>query len=269
MKPYYRLLPTLFSLGLFFNAGIALADSNADKSIQEIAQCMRVNVFERGAVRDFQIKSTDKEGKSKTIQFKAFWKPSKTSDVIRITLQVQEPKALRGTSYLVVKNLDSEKLYLYLPALRKVRTLQGGEDSQKLWGSDFSIADIKQLQGLMIEGVVKRLPDETIEGRPAYLIETSHSGTGHFYRKVRSYIDQQSCLLLKSELFTADDTLSKVLKADISTLLEIDPWWLIQGYRMSDLRAGTRTDLWLSDIFINERLPESLFTPEGFYIEQE
>ena len=86
---------------------------------------------------------------------------------------------------------------------------------------------------------------------------------------MRSYIDQQSCLLLKTELFGADDSLQKVLTADVSTLLKIDPWWLIQSYRMSDQQAGTRTDLWLSDIFINERLPEALFTQQGFYIEQE
>ena len=245
------------------------AASPAKMSIQDISECMRVNVFERGAVRDFQIKATDKEGKSSELKFKAFWKPAKTSDDIRITLQVTEPKSLRGTAYLVVKNAEQEKLYLYLPALRRVRTITGGEASQKLWGSDFSIADIKQIQGLLLDGDAKRLADARINDRPVYLIETLINGDQGPYHKVRSYIDQQSCLLLKTELFGADDSLQKVLTADVSTLLKIDPWWLIQSYRMSDQQAGTRTDLWLSDIFINERLPEALFTQQGFYIEQE
>jgi hypothetical protein len=240
----------------------------ANMTVKDISDCMRVNVFDRGAVRDFQIKAIDREGKSNKLKFKAFWKPSKTSDDIRITLQVIEPKALKGTAYLVEKYAHSEKLYLYLPAIRRVRTIVGGEANQKLWGSDFSIADIKQIQGLLLDGDAKRLPDASIDGRPVYLIETLGSAPSP-YRKVRSFIDQQSCLLLKAELFSDDGQPHKILTADVSTLLDIDPWWLIQSYRMSDQRAGTRTDLWLSDIFIKERLPEALFTPQGFYIEQE
>ena len=240
----------------------------ADMSVKDISDCMRVNVFERGSVRDFQINAFDREGKSNKLKFKAFWKPSKSSEDIRITLQVVEPKALKGTAYLVEKNTQSEKLYLYLPAIRRVRTIVGGEASQKLWGSDFSIADIKQIQGLLLEGDAKRLPDVRIEGRPVYLVETLGSAPSP-YRKVRSFIDQQSCLLLKAELFSDNGEPHKILTADVSTLLEIDPWWLIQSYRMNDQRAGTRTDIWLSDIFIKERLPEALFTPQGFFIEQE
>ena len=149
-----------------------------------------------------------------------------------------------------------------------MRTIVGGEANQKLWGSDFSIADIKQIQGLLLEGDARRLPDARVEGRPVYQVETLGIAPSP-YRKVRSFIDQQSCLLLKAELYSDNGQPHKVLTADVSTLLEIDPWWLIQSYRMSDQRTGTRTELWLSDIFINERLPESLFTPQGFYDVQE
>jgi len=238
-------------------------------TIKDIAKCMRVNVFERGAIRDFQIKAYDREGKSSKLKFKAFWKPSKDQQEIRLTLQVLEPKSLQGTAYLVTKNAQQHKLYLYLPALKRVRTINGGEASQKLWGSDFTIADIEQIQGLLIDGESRRLNDQTLLDRPVYVIETQTNDNQNGYTKVRSYIDQQSCLIFKAELFSTGDQPHKVLTADTSTLLEIDPWWLVHGYRMQDVQNGTRTELWMSDIFIQERLPETLFTPQGFFIEQE
>lgn len=257
------------SLILILVISFAQAALPANMTVKDIADCMRVNVFERGAIRDFQIRAYDREGKSSKLKFKAFWKPSKNKQEIRLTLQVLEPKSLRGTAYLATRKPQQDKLYLYLPELKRVRIINGGETSQKLWGSDFTIADIEQIQGLLVNGKSQRLTDQTLEDRPVYVIETLTNGSQNTYTKVVSYIDQQSCLIFKAELFSGSTQPQKVLTADASTLLDIDPWWLVQGYRMKDLQNGTRTDLWLSNIYIQERLPESLFTPQGFFVEQE
>jgi hypothetical protein len=230
---------------------------------------MRTNLFDRGAIRDFQIKAVDREGKSKTLKFKAFWKPAKADDKVRITLQVMEPKNLAGTAYLLTRSEEEEQLHLYLPALKKVRRVAGGEISQKLWGSDLTFADIKQIQGLLLDGEVQRLADKKIAGRPIYLLETATDVDQTGYHRVRSYVDQESCMLLKAELFSDGEEPQKVMEADISTLMEIDPWWVVLGYRMTDNHAGTHTEVALSNIYIEERLPKSLFTPKGFYIEHE
>jgi hypothetical protein len=143
------------------------------------------------------------------------------------------------------------------------------DKSQKLWGSDFTLADVKQVQGLLLEGDAKRLADTTVANRPAYLIETITKMEETGYRKVLSYVDQESCTLFKSELFSDGEAPHKILMADISTLLEVEPYWLLFGYRMTDQRAATYTDLKLSDIYLLERMPEALFTPDGFYFPQE
>lgn len=258
-----------FILGLATTSQAAQSADQASKSIEDISACMRVNVFDRGAVRDFQIKAVDREGKSKTTKFKVFWKPAKTDDNVRITLQVMEPENLAGTAYLLMGSAEDDQLYLYLPALRKVRRVVGGEASQKLWGSDLTFADIKQIQGLLLDGKVQRLADQQIAGRPVYILETTTSAEQTGYSLVRSYVDQESCVLLKAELFADGEKPQKVVEADVSTLMEIDPWWLVRGYRVTDNRAGTHTEIALSDIFIQERLPKSLFTPEGFHVDRD
>lgn len=264
-----KILLGFFILGLATITQSALAADPASRSIEGISACMRANVFDRGAVRDFQIKTVDREGKSKTLKFKVFWKPDKNSDNVRITMQVIQPEKLAGTAYLLIREAEEEQLYLYLPALRKVRRVVGGEISQKLWGSDLAFADIKQIQGLLLGGDVQQLADQQLSGRPVHLLETTTNMEQTGYRQVRSYVDQESCVLLKAELFSDGENPHKVLEADISTLMEIDPWWVVLGYRMTDSRAGTHTELLLSDIYIEERLPKGLFTPDGFYINKD
>jgi len=260
-----KIFPSFLTLLLIASSQLTQAAELPDRSIEDIRACMRVNVYDRGSLRDFQIKASDREGRSNTVKIKVFWKPAKINNDVRITLQVIEPDALAGTAYLLTRNADEEKLYLYLSAIRRVKSVVGSEMSQRLWGSDFTFSDIKQVQGLMLDGTVRRLDDQSISGRPVYVLETKTSKQQTGYRMVRSYVDQQSCVLFKSELFSEGDSPHKVMQADVSTLLEIDPWWLILSYRMTDFRAGTHTDLALSEFFILERLPESLFTPEGFF----
>ena len=264
-----KLFLGLLVFGMVVTSQTGQAVAPAAMSVENIGKCMRTNVFERGSVRDFQIKATDREGKSKTLKFKAFWKPTKTDDDVRITLQVMEPDNVAGTAYLILDKGEEEQLYIYLPALKRVRQIAGGEISQKLWGTDLTIADIKQIQGLLLEGQVQRLADQDVGGRTVYVLETATDMAQSGYRLVRSYIDQESCMLVKAEFFTDGEKPHKVLNADMSTLMEIDPWWVVLGYRMTDHRDGGHTDLLLSDIFIQERLPESLFTLEGFHVDRE
>ncbi len=258
-----------FILGLAATSPLAQAKDVTSRSIDDIRTCMRVNVYDRGSLRDFQIKAVDPEGKSNTVKVKVFWKPAKSSKDVRITLQVIKPETLTGTAYLLTRSNDEEQLYLYLSAIRRVKSVIGSEMTQKLWGSDFTFTDIKQVQGLILEGNVQRLADQQIFGRPVYVLETKTDKEQTGYRMVRSYVDHESCVLFKSELFSDGETPHKTMEADVSTLLEVDPWWLILSYRMTDHRTGTHTDLALSEFYIHERLPESLFTPDGFYKNRE
>ena len=264
-----KILLGFFILGLAAMTQATEVADPAKRSIEDIGTCMRVNVFDRGAVRDVQIKSTDAAGKSKTLKFKVFWKPDKNSDNVRITMQVIQPEKLAGTAYLLIREGEEERLYIYLTALGKVRQVGGGEMFQTLWGSDLAFSDIKQMQGLLLDGEVQQGADQQVSGRPVHLLETATNADQTGYRLVRSYVDQESCMLLKAELFSDGKDPHKVLEADISTLMEIDPWWVVLGYRMTNNRAGTNTEILLSDIYIEERLPKSLFSPDGFYINKD
>ena len=241
----------------------------AAMSVDDISVCMRANIVDRGSLRDFDVISIDREGKSSGFKVKLFWKPADAGET-RMVLQVLEPETYKGTAYLVISKPQAEDVvHVYLPALDRVQPITGADMSQPLWGTDFTLAEVKQVQGVLQDGVTKRLADATVMDRAAFVLDTATSVEETGYMRVTSFVDQKTCTLLKTELYADASGPRKVLEADLSTLLQAGKFWLMLGYRMRDLRAGTQTTVKLSDVYLLEDLPRTLFTPEGFYKPQE
>jgi hypothetical protein len=106
--------------------------------------------------------------------------------------------------------------------------------------------------------------DARVFKRAAFVLEVTGAGGGAGYSRIASYVDQATCTLLKAEFFSGTE-LRKVLAADVTTLVEVEPWWLILGYTIENRRSGTSTALSLSNVYLREHLPEELFDPASFY----
>ncbi len=236
----------------------------AAKSVKSIRTCMAGNLVRRGALRDLTLGVYDKEGKVRDLRLRLFWKPSKSGGT-RVNLRIVEPPAMAGSSYLLLQEGPKEEVYFALPGADRALRITGKNMSEPLWGTDFSYGEIKQVLGLLVTGETRRVGDSTVAGRAAYGLETQTSMDETGYRKVVSRVDQASCVLLRSEFIASGDKPRKMLEGDVSTLLQADKYWTILGYKMSDLSRGTHTTLELSDLSIDERLSEKLFTPKQFY----
>lgn len=264
MKFTYK-FTALVATSILLASQQSLAAEPSAMTVDDINACMRANIVDRGSVRDFGITSFDREGKSSSVNVKVHWKPAPDKTLERMTLQVVEPESLEGTSYLIHANAEQQNVYMYLPSLDRVQKVNTGETNQNLWGTDFTFADLQQLQGVVLDGVTQRLADETVFSRSTYVLETTPNPAKYRYTLIKTYVDQESCLMVKTELFEGGSAPGKVLNADISTLLEVEPYWLMRRYAMTDVDAMTRTEVELGDIFLLENLPGSLFSEEGFF----
>lgn len=260
-----RSIRVLACLGLVVIVPPAVAAGDpASMKVDDIRTCMRGNFVERGALRDIEVVSTDRESKSRTLKAKLYWKPTESGDA-RMNLRVTEPEDLKGSSYLLLEKAPAEEVYVYLPAVGRPTQITGDQMNQPLWGTDFSYSDVKQIQGFLQTGETQRRPDAKVAERSVYVLETAlDSKTGGF-RKVVSYVDQQSCTLLKSEFFAKGEAPRKRLEADVSTLLSADTYWLVLGYTMRDLAQNTQTRVTMSDFYLGEQLGEKRFKPDTFF----
>lgn len=236
----------------------------APNSVKDIRACMSDNLVKRGALRDLQLGIYDSEGKVRDLTMKLYWKPSKTKGS-RVHLRILKPDVMLGSSYLMLQEGRNEEVYFYLPGADRALRITGQNMSEPLWGTDFSYGEIKQVLGLLVTGETKRVKDADVQGHGAYVLETTTSIEETGYRMVVNYVDKASCVLLKSEFIATGDKPRKVLEGDLSTLLQADRYWTMLGYKMSDLQRGTYTTLLLSDLSIDERLSEKLFSPTEFY----
>jgi hypothetical protein len=245
-------------------AAPAAATPAAPKSVKDIKACMEANLVKRGALRDLQLGMFDKEGKVRDMKVRLYWKPSKSGGS-RVHLRIVEPVAMIGSAYLMVQEGMSEEVYFYLPGADRALRITGQNMSEPLWGTDFSYGEIKQVMGLLVSGNASRAADATVGGRSAYVVETQTSAAETGYRKVVSYVDQATCVLLKSEFVATGDKPRKVLEGDVASMLQADKYWTMLSYKMTDVNRNTYTQMALSDLSIDERLSEKLFSPKEFF----
>ena len=241
----------------------------AKATVDDIRACMKKNWVAKGSLRDIVVTATDRDGQAHNLKMRLFWKPDKATGSARMNLRVVEPKELADSSYLLLDKPAGEEVYFYLPAAGNVQRITGSNMSQPLWGTDFSYSEIKQVQGLLENGATERKADDNVGGRPAYVLETAtNADTGYF--KVVSHVDQQGCVLVKSEFFVKPgDAERKVLEADTSTLINADTYWYALAYTMTDKKLGTKTRLDMSNLNLFEGSREKLFDPAAFYQDAE
>src|SRR5262245_52739892 len=236
----------------------------AAMSVADIDACMRTNVVDRGSAREIELVSQDREGNSRKVRMKLFWKPAQEGAPPRTMLRVVEPADVAGASYLAIARPEGDEVYFYMPALGRVQRVTSEQDGS-MFGTDLSYAEVKQIQALADTAKTRRLADQKLSERPVFVLETTSDAKTSSYSRIRSYVDQATCTLLKAEFFSGGNEPRKLLEAQLSTLVQVEPWWLILGYTMEDRRSGTSTELNLSDVFLRESPPEALFDPARFH----
>ena len=264
---FQRTAVLLTALGVTLLCGAAIAESAKpgvkEKTVKDIRACMAGNLVDRGALRDLSLGVFDKEGKVRDLRLKLYWKPSKSGGQ-RVNMKLVEPPAMKGSTYLLLQEGFNEEVYFALPGADRALRITGQNMSEPLWGTDFSYGEIKEVMGLLVKGDTQRIADSTVASRATYVLETQTKMEETGYKKVVSYVDQASCVLLKSEFFANGDKPKKVLDGDVTTLMQVDKYWTVLGYTMSDTTRGTHTTLNLSDLTFDERLSDKLFDPKVF-----
>ncbi len=261
----------LYGCGLMVGAYslLGIAPAMAERNIADIQRCMRGNFVDRGTLRDFRIETTDDSGHTEVITAKLYWLPTREGHE-RINMRVASPSSLAGSAFLLRGSNDGDDVQMYLPAMKSVRRITGQDRSQPLWGTDFSVADVKQLQGLLADGETSREDDDDVDGRKTYVLTTiPEAGTSRF-GKITSYVDQQSCMLLRSVFFESKGHAGKILTADTSSLVSEQVYdrtvWMLFAYTMRDLQRNSRSVLSMGGIdLMFKELPARAFEPEHFF----
>lgn len=165
-------------------------------------------------------------------------------------VRFREPADVRGVGFL---RLNSDRLYLYLPAFRKVRRIASSATNENFMGTDFTYEDMSQ--SVYADDYTAR-ELSTQQGQYRLLLEPKPSADVNYHHLV-IHADTSNFVLRKVEYY---NRLERKKELSIDNVENIYGYWMGKMMRMVSLDENHETVLELSDIQFDQGLSDSEFS---------
>jgi hypothetical protein len=240
---------------LWLYATLALA-----AEVPEVARvCMEKNTPATSSVQSIELRARDRSGYEQVLEADTYWKRG-ADQQSRILMHFNEPVDIRGARFLIVENTPQNDMYMYMPGLFKVRKITSKRISSSILGTDFSYEDYERLHGVFTNTRSEQYPDDVLDGRPVHVINSYPEGDSG-YEKIKTYIDIETCVALKTELFESGHQLRKTLTVNPDDITKEGNIHVPRTLLMRDLRDKTETRLRVQAIKTDVALEDDLFDP--------
>lgn len=189
----------------------------------------------------------------------------------KVLIRFRYPGDIEGTGFLQIEHHDGDDdMWIYLPALKKIRRLVTNNKNDSFFGSDFSYGDI--LAPAVSKYRYSLLRMDALDGEDCWVIEseptTEQVRHEYGYGKRVSWIRKSNFMEKQIEYY---DVGQRLLKTQwIPEARQVDSsgykWW---GLRREVLnhKTGHRTLLTFERVDTEKPVPDDLFTPR--YLERE
>lgn len=254
------LLRGVGALVLGWLAGTAQAGAPEDK----LMNCMRANIPQTLRIQEFDLAATDRAGGSRLLRGRLYAK--REDEKLRAMLRLTAPNDVNGASYLMREGEKSDEMYVFLPALNKVRRITGGSSDGPLFGTDLSYADIKQIHNAFSGNQPVIEAAEKLDGRAVKRLSVvPHQEAGSRYSRIRAWVDDESCVALKVE-FLEGNSVRKRLTGPAKALERSGSYWYLSEATMEDLKEGSRTRLKITGVKSGVDMANRFFDTRNFYV---
>lgn len=263
----------LITLTIVFCASSAQAAVDAS----EIMACAFGNAPAGPTVSDVTVTTFDPvtEG-SRTLSGQFFIARTKGDDAtgsqLWAMLRVDKPDYLHGAAYLVreVGGTLRNEMFVYLPAVGRVRRITGSFANKPLLGTTFSYFDFKQIWNAFGDLIPVALAETvTVNDRPAYKLHFhTRPDTRISYSTIAVWVDKQTCVPVRAD-FMRDGEVLKRMTVPKGAIAQTDGRWYPGRIRMRDLVNKLESVMRIKNIKSLEGSGKSLFDPETFYRPQQ
>lgn len=173
------------------------------------------------------------------------------SDAIYCHARFTSPNNVRNTQIIWIdRTSGTDDMWLYLPALKRVTTLNDKNQSRAFMGSDFEFNDFLLMSLSQTHTLLEESPSVwTIQSIPENIDQTP-------YTRWVSTIDKQTHTPVEVQFFT-NETKVKVLK-----VLDVNSDGVPTKSRMTNLSTGSTTLLEIHTMDTKSEIPLSNFTKE-------
>ena len=189
----------------------------------------------------------------------------------KIMIRFHFPGDVEGTGYLQVQHYDGEDdMWIYLPALKKVRRLVANNKKDSFVGTDFSYGDI--LQPVVDTYTHTILRSEVLDGEDCWVIESVPASEqikkDYGYAKKTAWVRKSNFMEKKVDYL---DTGGRPLKTMmVPEVVEVDAathkWWAMKR-EIKNVQTGHSTTIIFENLDTKKPVGEDFFTTR--YLERE
>lgn len=263
-------------IGAFAGLSLALAGSIGSAHAtpktapaEDVMACMQANLPRSFEVETFTIISESAEGSRQNISGSIYFTRENREGQLgpaRAMMKIEQPMALRDSAYLILESPSyvQSGMFVYLPAVRRVRRVSGEMADGRLFGTDISYYDFKQFRNAMADLDAEYLeyqpgprPSHRMRYRPQADVDPG-------FQYMIADIDAQSCLPLRIEYFDRGH-LIKSLSVPEHALTRDGTRWYPAEFTLRDELRGSQTRFITQGFTSDTALPDRLFHPASFY----
>ena len=168
-----------------------------------------------------------------------------------------QPHDVKGTAFLsFTHSTRPDDQWLYLPALKRVKRISSSNKSGPFMGSEFAYEDISSQE--VDKYTYKYLKDESIDGKPAFVIERFPQYENSGYTRQIVWLDKTMYQPLKIDFYDRKNTLLKTLTYH-NYAQYMGNYWRPERMDMINHQNGKTTSLLWNDYKFNNNFNDRDF----------
>ena len=226
-------------------------------SARDIVLQSRDKQFPENSIMDITMILINKRGNKRTRKIESKRKTLGDGEAKSVAF-FRSPADVKGTAFLVWEHKDqANDVFIYLPALKKIRRIASDQKNQSFMGSDFSYADMENED--VDDAVHKILSEETLKGKPCWVLESiPKPESDSEYSKVITWVTKDGYIPEKMELYSKKGKLFKIM--EVARTGPVDGKTLILDFTMENIQKKHKTQIVLDNVKLDQTIPDSAFT---------
>jgi uncharacterized protein len=182
----------------------------------------------------------------------------------RRIVRFSSPPDVKDTAILLVEHADGDDdIWVYLPALKKVRRLVSSNKKDSFAGTDFTYGDV--IGHRVDEWQHTLAGEETLDGQPVYVIESVPATPAvrdvSGYSRRRSWIRKDNFVQIKGEFWDRGGQLLKTATfTDVRLVDQAKQRWQPMRIEASNAQTGHRTVITFENFKANQGVKDEFFT---------
>jgi hypothetical protein len=246
-----RLGPPLLALVLAWSPAARSAD---------LEHCLTANAPVADDVRVVRITTTTGKGEPAQLQLQTFGRRSKGAR--RILVRFADPGELDDSYFLIVDDGPTTRYYVNSPELGAARRVPGEKIGRNLFGTDFAWEDVLLAQGLLEWQGAVQLREETVAGRPTWVLELEPEPEASSYARIVAWIDHEHCLPLKADMYRGGKRV-RSLQTEARSVIRIGNRAIPHEITIHDVGKGTSSTAVIQAVVPGLRIPDEILSVEG------